>query len=233
MAVIHSRLPSLTEWHYDVIGSGRIARTFVSLCAWLWRRYSCPTQCHVVISSSSSFAATNAPIAMLILRLSSLNGWHYDVVGSGRTVRTFVLVCAWRWRCYSCSTECDVTTSSSFPVTNAPIAMLILRLSSLLSKYTKMTEIGSCLSSLTGCNDVVGSALTARTFASLCVWLWRRYSCLKQCDATLSFNFIVKNTTMAVIHSRLPSLNGCNDAVGSGRTGREFVSVCAWLWNCC
>ena len=34
MAGINSRLPSLTEWHYDVIGAGRTARrTFVSLCA--------------------------------------------------------------------------------------------------------------------------------------------------------------------------------------------------------
>ena len=33
MAGINSRLPSLTEWHYDVIGSGRTGRTFVSLCA--------------------------------------------------------------------------------------------------------------------------------------------------------------------------------------------------------
>ena len=34
-----------------------------------------------------------------------------------------------------------------------------------------------------------------------------------------------------VMGSRLPSLNGCNDAVGSGRTGRTFALSCTCLWK--
>ena len=193
---------------------GRTARTFVLVFAWIWRCCSCSMQYEVVI----------VPWCVVQIHYNVDDGCTFVFVecmarysvGAGWTARTFVLVCAWIWRCYSWSMQCEVTISPWC-----------------VSKYTTMSMTAVCLCSLNICHGVVLALDEQAVRLYWCVCLNLKVSFVF--DTTWGVNL----TLMCVqIHYNVD--DGCTFMVvecmtrcrvACGRTASTFVLGCAWIWS--
>ena len=196
MAIVGVWLYCLHRWT-ELVGPGRTARTFVFLCARLWRFYSGSIRCEVIISLSF-------PVPM-------------PMVGVGCIDEQF----RWPWtnRSYVCIPACltlkvwfgfDTVWGRNptfISCSNGDGRCLIILVASM--------------------NDLVASGRTDGTLVFLRVWLWRFYSGSIQCEVIISFSFPVTIYNNGDRWCLIILLASMNDLVGPGRTGRTFVFLCS------
>ena len=175
------------------------------------RLYSCVIDIEGVIRVRCSVKALSHSNSLSQYVTTSMN----DLVGPGRTGRTFVSACAQLW-CWSSSLILrDVIISLSFPVTTYQWRWSVF---DYLDVY--WWTISLILDDRAYVCIRVCSTLVLVFELNLA---WRHNLTLIPCH----------NIPMAMLGDWLSWCVLMNDLVDLGRTDRTFVSTCAWLKRCC